>query len=564
MPQIYQLPLISEASPGDQIPVYQPQNGDTRRLPMSALVDFVEQTQETSAERIQFLQAGTGAQVRSVQSKLRDVVSVKDFGAVGDGIADDTAAIQAAVNYASTIGANVFFTSGIYKITSGITIKCIGDLPTPSPGSGIHFSPSNPVGLFSDSQAVIKAFSVMSFMVKYTFDATDSDIAPFYSFVEGMSFDGNNNANDCVYIDYSMHMSVEKCRFWNYLASGIHNFGYGVAQYRDNVFRGPKGIFIERGGDSLIEHNDLFIPSGGIGIDCGYFSGNTTIFANVFTRNDTGVTYGVRLSGDYALSASEEVRHVVVSANEFCALNAGIYSQAYGTNDRNVYQCLIANNHVNPDATTNIGCLADLNSSQNIIISNNWINKIGFNATTGDYGVRLYNCVACLVSSNIFEGLEKEAIRLDDCQQCVVESNTFNDCGKAGTSYPIIQIFNNTQHSLIQNNYFYCSDNLNFGQYGVYENSGPNNNTAKNNKFFNFSQPYVKSGANSWFWRQENGISIPASGRYNAGDVIVNTSLSILGSPGSQYIIGSWQRITSGTNNVLNTDWVECRTLTGT
>lgn len=43
-----------------------------------------------------FIQSGTGATYRTVQSKLRDTVSVKDFGAVGDGVTDDTAAFNAA------------------------------------------------------------------------------------------------------------------------------------------------------------------------------------------------------------------------------------------------------------------------------------------------------------------------------------------------------------------------------------------------------------------------------------------------------------------------------------
>ena len=43
-----------------------------------------------------FVQSGTGATSRTTQAKLRDVVSVKDFGAVGDGVTNDAAAIQAA------------------------------------------------------------------------------------------------------------------------------------------------------------------------------------------------------------------------------------------------------------------------------------------------------------------------------------------------------------------------------------------------------------------------------------------------------------------------------------
>ena len=51
---------------------------------------------------------------RSLANRFSDVVNVKDFGAVGDGVTDDTAAIQNAIN----TGKSVYFPSGIYKITS--------------------------------------------------------------------------------------------------------------------------------------------------------------------------------------------------------------------------------------------------------------------------------------------------------------------------------------------------------------------------------------------------------------------------------------------------------------
>ena len=49
-----------------------------------------------------------------------DTVSVKDFGAVGDGVTDDTAAIQAAVNYAGS--GTVTLPNGTYLVTDTITV----------------------------------------------------------------------------------------------------------------------------------------------------------------------------------------------------------------------------------------------------------------------------------------------------------------------------------------------------------------------------------------------------------------------------------------------------------
>jgi hypothetical protein len=64
-----------------------------------------------------FTQAGTGAVQRAWQSKLRDeFVSVKDFGAVGDGVANDTVAIQKALDHDRGANCGVFVPPGRYRI----------------------------------------------------------------------------------------------------------------------------------------------------------------------------------------------------------------------------------------------------------------------------------------------------------------------------------------------------------------------------------------------------------------------------------------------------------------
>jgi hypothetical protein len=69
-----------------------------------------------------FTQDGTGAVTRSWSSKLKDVVSLKDFGPVGDGTTNDTAAIQAAIN-ATPVGGTLIFNNATYFTNNYIIIN---------------------------------------------------------------------------------------------------------------------------------------------------------------------------------------------------------------------------------------------------------------------------------------------------------------------------------------------------------------------------------------------------------------------------------------------------------
>lgn len=78
------------------------------------------ETPESS--EVSFTQSGIDAVTTTVQNKLRESISVKDFGAVGDGTTDDTVAIQRAINYWSSGSGKVFFPQGVYKTTQTLIV----------------------------------------------------------------------------------------------------------------------------------------------------------------------------------------------------------------------------------------------------------------------------------------------------------------------------------------------------------------------------------------------------------------------------------------------------------
>lgn len=118
----------------------------------------------------------TGSVVRTQHSKNTDVVSVKDFGAVGDGITDDSAAFNAAISALSTRGGSVYVPTGNYKVLNlNIDVRTLD----------FH---GNRIGFFGDGPALSVLIGSSAISTSYVMAVTANTTEAVNSVIAGVSF----------------------------------------------------------------------------------------------------------------------------------------------------------------------------------------------------------------------------------------------------------------------------------------------------------------------------------------------------------------------------------------
>jgi polygalacturonase len=147
-------------------------------------------TNTTVTGNITYTQGGTGATSRTVTSKLQESVSVKDFGAVGDGSTDDTTAIQNAINAVKTSGGKVYVPAGSYKTTAPLVLYSSVALVGDGSNSSIITKTTNTVGtsgsVLAPARVINDNFNIDSIVSIYH----AASVYAYYVVIEGISFVG--------------------------------------------------------------------------------------------------------------------------------------------------------------------------------------------------------------------------------------------------------------------------------------------------------------------------------------------------------------------------------------
>jgi len=257
------------------------------------------------SQDIRYVPAGSGAVNTTVQAKLRETVSVKDFGAVGDGVTDDTVAIQAAINYLSPLGGTLHIPKGAYIVSDANADNAclVVTAPIQFLGDGAFYTSIQPAASVAGTVNTILVNPNTGF---------DQTLMSFRKLSLGNLNNGTRQGNHgiyCLTLNAGQNLpkfTVEDCAIQQGGGAAIYhlndpvdniNGGMYACYINNNTLKG--GITFENSGDSLVVSNNI-LSGTGTGVSASLVTGASllSILDNNITTTNSAIIIasGMRVS----------------------------------------------------------------------------------------------------------------------------------------------------------------------------------------------------------------------------------------------------------------------------
>jgi len=457
-------------------------------------------TSVMDAQQVSYNPPFTGGVATNVEAKLSEYVSVKDFGAVGDGVVDDTATIQAAIDAVAS-GGGVYFPPGTYLINTGLTVS------------------TNTIRLYGDA-AYLNGVTIKAGAASLEMLTVES----YGAFITNLVFQGFETASvygesaTCTGVVFfrddgskDLDSEVNGC-FFDQLNIGIEGTGANLKIYNNTFQRSIYGVYLDR-------------------------RGSTEFRGHVIDGNRFHIIGGV--STDPSVTNATAIKFVSVAAilnqviNNYADDCKYFFDGALGHGSQ-VSNNLIQRNRKTAIKVNSSGDTADLISGA---VTNNVIGDVTATLTAAfldGWGIYIDGADGLLIANNTIHFVRADGILLTNTAiRNQVIGNNINSVNALystdGSIYSGIRIDANSNLNNICNN---CIEQNFAGgmQFGV-NNLGDENTFYSNDvyyasgatTFFNISNTVVAYGntmSRYYAPRIDWSVNVPSAGKWTRGDIV--------------------------------------------